>query len=101
VLFLTKETPMPSLFGMIIIGLVLAPPLYAIGVVLFDNAHRPHERNILALGGAVLFNSFVFTLLGGIGWLIDGETARLLPLLLICVAALTVYRLMGEPALKT
>lgn len=80
---------------------MLAPPLYGIGIVLFDTNRRPHERNILALGGAVLLNSLILTLLGGVGWLIDGDANRWLPLLVIWIAAFSVYRLMGEPALRS
>lgn len=90
---------MPLLFFVLITVIWLAGPLYGITVILLNTQRRPHHRNILALGGGVLINTAIITMLAVWGSLLQGTVAGILPLVIIWGAALAAWHLLHTTSL--
>ena len=63
---------MPPLFFVLTASCLLIPPLFGIAMILFGTHYSPHQRTSYVLGGGLLLNILISSLL--IFW--DGLLAR-------------------------
>lgn len=83
---------MPFFVGLAVSILLLAPPCYSIGLILFDTKTAPHQRTARALGYGLVLNATIIIVFASIGTGFALSAVSAVPISIAVLAILAAIR---------
>lgn len=85
---------MPPLHTLVLASLTIIPFVYSLILLLADTQTPPYRRTVRALGSGFLIKGGISGALAAIGVVVEGQLLTSLPLLLVTLMCIAVFRIM-------